>query len=183
MAELRTRKPHTARNRADQTRSVREIARKADPKAYAIPLSRVQALSTTAGILAARTWLTARALDAPAFARWHATIALATGERPPEPDVDLLRDTRFRIEIYSEEWGFFFCHGGRASWIRVTDIPFVHVRDDFRLLVQTPALKDIGLLMRRLERDHRVAFRRELAAVRTNLDSSELEIRHWIHQL
>jgi hypothetical protein len=137
-------------------------------------------MPTTAGMLAARTWLTARALNAPALTRWNANILLAPGEAEPEPDVDEVRDTRFRIEIYSQEWGFQFCHAGRASWIRVTDIPFVHGRDDHRLLSAMPALKDIATLVRRIEREHRLRFNRERALVRTNLDRAEPSIREWV---
>src|SRR5437764_11086748 len=96
------------------------------------PVTGNRTSSATAGILAARAWLAARALDPPAGLSWHATIELPT---------EAIVDTRFRIEIHSQEWGFCFGHGGRGSWIRVTDIPFVHGRDEFRLLAQTPALK------------------------------------------
>src|SRR5947207_487774 len=75
-------------------------------------------------------------------------------------------DTRFRVEIYSEEWGFLFCHAGQASWIRVTDVPFVHGRDDFKLLPSMPALKDLGTLLRSVEQQHHVRFRRRNALVR-----------------
>src|SRR5215831_84182 len=106
---------------------------------------------STAGALAASAWLNERSLLAPA-SRWHVEVALDVRDGPALAEFDEHLDTRFHVAIYSEEWGFFFCHGGRASWIRVTDVVFVHVRDDFRLLTQTPALKDIGLMMRRLER-------------------------------
>ncbi len=140
-------------------------------------------MSTTAGTLAARAWLTARALSAPALQRWNATILLAPGDRPPSAELDEARDTYFRIEIYSEEWGFQFCHAGRGSWIRVTDISFVHGRDDFKLLALTPALKDIGLLLRRLEREHALALNRRVALIRTNLASAEPAIREWVRSL
>ncbi len=139
--------------------------------------------ATTAGMLAARTWLTARGLAAPSLTRWHATVLLAPGDAPPPDDVDEARDTRFRVEIFGEEWGFLFCHGGHASWIRITDIPFVHGRDDFRLLAQTPALKDLGLLLRRIERHNGVEFRRQHALVRTNLPAAERAIRGWVATL
>lgn len=142
-----------------------------------------QGSSTTAGMLAARTWLTARSLTAPTLTRWHATVSLGITDQRPTVELDERVDTRFRIEIYSEEWGYFFCHGGRASWIRVTDIPFVHGRDDFQLLAATPALKDLGQLLRRVEKQHGLRFRRDHALVRTNLAHAELEIRRWVLSL
>lgn len=138
---------------------------------------------TTAGMLAARTWLTARGLSAPTLTRWHAMIALGIGEDTPTTDFDDRTATRFHIEIFSEEWGFFFCHRGHASWVRITDIPFRHGRDDFQLLAQAPALKDIGPLLRRLEHQHAVQFRRDRALVRTNLSGSEPTIRRWVESL
>jgi hypothetical protein len=92
-------------------------------------------------------------------------------------------DTRFRLEIYSEEWGVFFCHKGRASWIRVTDIPFVHGRDDFHLLQAVPALNDIASLLRSIEQEHAIAFKREHALIRTNLPAAEPVVRAWIRTL
>lgn len=135
------------------------------------------------GIRAAARWLSDRGLDPPAAKRWHVEISLATVDVPAPVNYDDRVDTRFHIDIYSEEWGFFFCHGGRASWIRVTDIPFVHGRDDFRLLAQTPALPDIGALMRTLEVSHQVELRRKLALVRTNLVGAEPTIRGWVESL
>ena len=138
---------------------------------------------TTAGMLAARTWLLARGLSAPALQRWHATVLLAPEAATPAVEFDEKRDTRFRIEIYSEEWGFFFCHRGRASWIRVTDIPFAHGQDDYRLLAATPALKNLGPFLRAIELRHAVRFQREHALVLTNLAAAEPEIRSWLRSL
>jgi hypothetical protein len=139
--------------------------------------------TTTAGMLAARQWVTARGLTPPSVTRWHATILLGTEEHSPELEIDERRETRFRIEIYSEEWGFFFCHAGRSSWIRVTDIPFVHGRDDFRLLPLTPPLHDVGHFLRRLESQHAVQFQREHARLTTNLVDAEPELRRWVRSL
>src|SRR5260221_11546444 len=65
-------------------------------------------IATTAGVLAARAWLAANSLDAPSLARWYASVTLATDDMTPPAEVDEAIDTRFRIEIYSEEWGFLF---------------------------------------------------------------------------
>ncbi|MGE5182867.1 MAG: hypothetical protein ACM31C_12420 [Acidobacteriota bacterium] len=139
--------------------------------------------ATTAGMLAARTWLVARGVAAPTLTRWHATVLLAPGDAPPAEEIDEARDTRFRVEIFSEEWGFLFCHAGHASWIRITDIPFVHGRDDFRLLAQIPALEDLGALLRRIERHHGIELSRQHALVRTNLPAAERAIRSWVAAL
>lgn len=132
---------------------------------------------------AAQAWLSGRGLSAPSLSRWHASILLGTEDRPPEPEFDERVDTRFRLEIYSEEWGYFFCHRGQASWVRVTDIPFVHGRDDFHLLPVTPALEDVGQLLRSLEQQHGLAFRRDHAVVRTNVANADPAIRRWIESL
>lgn len=139
--------------------------------------------TTTAGMLAASAWFRARALSAPGLVRWHAEILLDVVDQPARDRFDERTDTRFRLEIYSEEWGFLFCHAGDASWIRVTDIPFVHGRDDFRLLSITPPLKEIGHLLRTMEQRHAIQFRRRRALVTTNIPSSEPAIRRWVEAL
>jgi hypothetical protein len=115
--------------------------------------------------------------------RWHVEIAIADVDGPPPTEFDERIATRFQLELYSEEWGFFFCHRGRSSWIRITDIPFVHGRDDFGLLAQTPALAVIGTLLRSLEREHAIELRREHALVRTNLANGEPIVRRWLATL
>ena len=125
--------------------------------------------ASTAGWTASAAWLDDRGV-AP-VTRWSVTIELG------------VLDTRFRIEIYAEEWGYFFSHHGRASWIRITDVPFAHGRDDFGLLARTPALAEIGALLRALEQEHGVELDREHALVRTTLPSAEPAIRRWIRWL
>lgn len=132
---------------------------------------------------AASTWLGDRGIHAPTLKRWHVEVSLATLDVSAPVTYDDRVDTRFHVDIYSEEWGFFFCHGGRASWIRVTDIPFVHGRDDFRLLAQAPALSAIGTMLQTLENRHQLSFRRKLALVRTNIPGSEDSIRAWVETL
>ena len=65
-------------------------------------------------MLAASAWLANRNLI-PKDPRWHVEIVLEAVGQP---------DSRFHLEVYAEEWGFKFCHAGRVSWIRVTDVPF-----------------------------------------------------------
>lgn len=137
--------------------------------------------STNAGTLAANAWLTSLGLNPPpGLLRWNAEISLDIVDGPARAEYDQTKDTRFHIDIYSEEWGYFFCHGGRSSWIRITDIPFVHGRDDHQLLTQTPALPDIGKLMRALEMKHNVRFNRPQALIRTNIVAAEPMIRRWL---
>jgi hypothetical protein len=133
--------------------------------------------------LAARTSGSAGTTTGAGLQRWHVEIALdvAHGRAPSEFDEDTA--TRFHLDIYSEEWGLFFCHAGHASWIRVTDIPFVHGRDDFSLLALVPPLADIGKLIRRIEATHALAFQRAGAAVRTNVPSLEPAVRSWLATL
>jgi hypothetical protein len=115
--------------------------------------------------------------------RWYVAIGLDITDEPAQATFDESADSRFHIEIYSEEWGFFFCHAGRASWIRITDLAFVHMRDDYGLLAAAPALPEIGSLLRRLESEHGLQFRRELAYVHTNLINAEPSIRAWVQSL
>jgi len=102
---------------------------------------------------------------------------------PPVTDFDETTASRFHLDMYSEEWGMFFCHRGKSSWIRVTDIPFVHTRDDFSLLAITPALKEVGALVRKLEQMHDLKFRRDLALVRSNIAGAEPRARAWLNEI
>jgi hypothetical protein len=102
---------------------------------------------------------------------------------PPPTDFDETKTTRFHLDIYSEEWGVFFCHAGRASWIRVTDLAFVHGRDEHALLSIVPPLRDVSLLLRELERRHGIHFQRRFAVIRTNLANGEAHVRSWLETL
>jgi hypothetical protein len=139
----------------------------------------------TAGALASSTWLASRALSAPPDRRWHVEIALSTStERAPVvTEHDGTAATSFHLDIYAEEWGFHVEAQGQSSWIRVTDIAFVHGRDDFRLMAVCPPLEDIGVLLRRFEQQHEVRFQRQHAAVTTNLNGAESTLRSWILSL
>ena len=138
---------------------------------------------SNAGALAAAAWVSDRGLTLPTGTRWHIELQLDVIETPAPSQYDEATATRFHLDIYSEEWGFYFCHGGKCSWIRVTDQPFMHGRDDFSLLGMTPVLKDIGPLVRHLEQKYRIEFRRDLALVRTNLAKAEPTLRAWIAAL
>jgi hypothetical protein len=138
---------------------------------------------STQGALTASSWLSARSIGAGGLLRWHAEIALDVIDGPAPDEFDERAASRFHIDIFSEEWGFYFCHGGRASWIRVTDIPFVHGRDDFAMLSVTPPLEEIGSFVRDLESRYTIQFRRDRALVRTNLPRAEPAIRAWVMSL
>ena len=124
-------------------------------------------LAATNGGRAAARWLAA--LDLAPLPRWFVEIGIA-GDR----------DTHFELGIYAEEWGFEFRHGSRASWIRVTDVPFVHGRDDYNLLDETPDLLAIGALVAKLERTFGVQLLRASPSIRTNVPASIAAIRAWI---
>ncbi|NVB78513.1 MAG: hypothetical protein HOV81_08985 [Kofleriaceae bacterium] len=89
-------------------------------------------------------------------------------------------DTSFELNIYGEEWGYAFHHGGRGSWIRVTDIPFIHGRDQFHLLARTPDLLAINLLAAELELEHDVALRRASATIRSNIPHATEVVAEWL---
>ena len=137
------------------------------------PLGTPLGLSTNTGPIASAAWLAARELY-PRDPKWRVEIELVPATS---------RDMRLELEIYAEEWGFRFSVGERVSWIRVTDVPFVHGRDDHGLLRATPALRDIGELVRSIERSHAVAFERRTAAIRTTIDGGEPAIRSWLETL
>ena len=124
-------------------------------------------LTPNTGPLAAAAWLVARGL-VPNGPRWHVEITMAHD------------GASFRLEVYAEEWGFHFTLGDRASWIRVTDLPFVHGCDDHRLLDETPPLKHIGKFIRTLEKQHAVRFDRDGAKIIASIDDAEPAVRAWL---
>ena len=138
---------------------------------------------TAIGGVAAAAWLAARGGTAPSLERWHVEVALDVMQRRAPSEFDETVASRFHLDIYLEEWGVFFCHGGKSSRIRVTDIAFVHGRDDFQLLGVTPQLRDIGWLLRHVEERHGLQFARAHADVRTNVPSVEPAVRTWIASL
>jgi len=133
-----------------------------------------------AGALASSSWLAGRALSVAPHARWEVSIALDVVGEKPSPTFTDASDTRFHIAIASNEWGFFFCHHSRISWIRVTDLPFVHERDDYGLLERVPPLRDLGRLVQSLEERYRIRFRRELASIRSTIPGAEENVRIWV---
>jgi hypothetical protein len=141
------------------------------------------AADASTGADMSETWLRTRGITPPTRQRWHVEITLDVVDGPPSRDFDESTTTRFHIDIYSEEWGVFFCHQGRSSWIRVTDTPSIHGRDDYGLLGQLPPLDEIGALLRHLEQQHAIRFQRQHAAIRSNLARVEPSIRTWVLSL
>jgi hypothetical protein len=135
------------------------------------------------GSIAATAWLDDRGHEPPTHERWHVEIALDVIHRRAPSDFDDTTATRFHVDVYAEEWGVYVCHGGRSSWIRVTDVAFVHGRDDFQLLALTPPLRDIAELLQRVESMLDVRFQRQHAAVATNIPRIEPAVRAWIATL
>jgi hypothetical protein len=134
----------------------------------------------TAGSIGAAAWLRSLGQVPPTTTRWFVEVAMATGEERPPLEFDPASETRFHVNVYGEEWGVFVCCGGRSSWLRVTDIAFVHGRDDFSLLAMLPALHDVGQLLRHVETRLALTFRRDFASVRTNLAGVEPAVRAWV---
>lgn len=139
-------------------------------------------LAPNTGVLASAAWLAARGL-VPSERRWHVDIVLDTRNGPAPADDDETTATRFQLEIYAEEWGFRFAHAGRRSWIRITDVPFVHGADEHDLLRQTPPLAKIESLIRRLEQRYGFRLDRRGATVRTNIADGEPVVARWLATL
>lgn len=131
--------------------------------------ARIVSPPATLGAQASERWLVA--LGLPAVPHWCVEVSITA---------DLA--TSLEVNIYAEEWGFAFHHNGRSSWIRVTDIPFVHGRDDFRLLTRTPDLLAIDLLALELEAEHGIAFTRDRASIRTNVPRAAEIVGEWLVQ-
>jgi hypothetical protein len=138
------------------------------------------AMERPAGALASSMWLSARGLRVPPKGPWDVTIALDIVDRAASPTVMSAADSRFHIAIAASEWGFFFCHRGKVSWIRITDVPFVSERDEYGLLPRTPPLRDVGTLVQALEERHELSFKRRHASVRTTLPDADNAIRIWL---
>jgi hypothetical protein len=134
----------------------------------------------SAASLATTGWLSARLLVVPPGFGWDVTIALGILDRPVTITFDGKIETRFHVSISANEWGYFFCHQGKVSWIRVTDNVSVHERDEYNLASATPPLRDLGRFLAGLEAKHALRFRREHAAVRTNIVDGAEPIKQWI---
>ncbi len=133
--------------------------------------------SRPAGSSDATRWLSARGLSP--TAPWEVSISLDVVDQPASASF-VESDTRFHIVLSPSEWGFYFSHQNRITWIRVVDVPAVHERDDFELLGSVPKLRDLGLLVHSLEDQHEIRFRRTLALVQSTIPMSDDKIRLWV---
>jgi hypothetical protein len=131
-------------------------------------------------MLAVSAWLYERGIPAPTAA-WHIEIILDTEPRT-RPFAEAV-DTRFQLFLRQDEWGFTFCHGGRVSRLRITDLVRSELRDDHSLVKATPALRQIGTLVRQLEARHGIRLRRNDAAIATTLPEAEPLVRAWVATL
>lgn len=129
----------------------------------------------TMGARASAAWLEDRGLDTRQTTQWYVEITLIA------PDTDY--DVGFELNIYPEEWGYILRAGSRVSSIRITDIPFVHGRDDHQLLSVTPELANIGRLVTFIETRKAVVFHRTQAHVRSNLARATSVVRAWLNMI
>jgi hypothetical protein len=136
---------------------------------------------TTRGAKESLAWLSDRGLVVPY--PWQVELALDVADRDVSLTYSHDTDTRFHLNIYPEEWSVFFCYGSRASWIRITDEPFVHGRDDYHLVGEIVELSRIGHLLRELESRHGIEFRRDHALIRTNVTGGKTAVREWLANL
>ena len=146
------------------------------------PLGTPNGLDPNSGLLASAAWLAASGLEPPGKT-WDVEVALGVASESGTCRFDDAEASRLHLFIYAEEWGFKFVHDGRCSWIRVTDIPFAHGRDDYQLLALTPPLKYIRDLICELENRYSLRFRWDHAAIRTTIPNAERAIRRWLLEL
>jgi hypothetical protein len=117
----------------------------------------------------AAAWLRMLGLHEPG--RWHVEVALQASA-----------GSQFQLNVYAEEWGFAFSHARRSSWIRVTDVPFVHGRDDFGLIRRLPALAALGTFLAELESEHEIKLLRSSVRVRSNVQHATAAVRRWLQR-
>lgn len=122
------------------------------------------------GARAAATWAAQVGLDVAGTPHWYVEICLHT-----DPN-----DAQLDLNIYPEEWGVVFRRGNRVSSIRVTDVPFVHGKDDHGLLTGFPELAQFDELLAGLERRYDLVFQRTQPAVRSNLRRALAGVRPWL---
>lgn len=169
--------PLTSLDAVTQSRTARARRKTGGPQPPAVhPIGTpTNGVSPNTGPLATAAWLAARGLI-PSEARWYAEILVGTSA----DTLDEEESTLLRIELFSEEWGYCFRHGGKVSWIRVTDVPFMHGRDEHSLLGDTRALTGFGTLVRAIESRFGISFDPRSAVIQTNLFGADGAIREWI---
>ena len=132
--------------------------------------------------MAVADWLRARGIVQPSSS-WHIEIVLDVVDATPSQAWSATTDTRFHLHLYASEWCLFFCHGGRTSWVRVTDRPYMHGRDDFGFVSNMPRLQDIGTFLASLEDCHGIVFQRAHARITTTLAGAESNLSAWVRSV
>ena len=164
----------------------RPRTRSKDPVAQSAPgrhpIGTPSGLSPNTGPLACAAWLVERGITC-ADNRWFVIAAFDAAPDAQLESFDEDSATRFQVELFSEEWGFRFCHRGRVSWVRITDIAFAHGRDDHDLLASKPRLKDIGKMLRALEKRYDLSFDRTRPLTRTSISGAEDAVREWARSI
>jgi hypothetical protein len=138
---------------------------------------------TTIGARESMDWLDARGLIVVQGKRWFVEIGLDVVDRPASLTYSGDTDTRFHLNVYPEEWSVFFCHGSRASWVRVTDEAFVHGRDEHHLLGELSSIARVEDLLETLEKRYHLEFRRDRALIRSNVVGAKAAVRDWLSTL
>jgi hypothetical protein len=153
------------------------------PSAVAKPAAKPAAVPPVAtgpnGATEAAAWIAGLSLK-PGKARWNVRIALDVSDEPATDVYSSATATRFHVDVYRDEWGFMFVHGGKTSHVRRTDTTFVNGSDAYDLLGRTPALADILAFVRAIETEHGVAFRRDKALVRSMLKGAKAAVVAWL---
>ena len=146
------------------------------------PIGTPRGLSSSNAVIAVGAWLSSRGLVPPVNQPWSIELAFAVsdGRAAISP---LGVGTSFQLRVNADEWSYSFCHGGRISTIRVVDVPGVLDRDDHQLLAQTPPLKDVGQLVRKLEQRYGIYFQRRHASCRSSLPGAEPVVLAWASAL
>jgi hypothetical protein len=137
-------------------------------------------LWSTVGARESKAWIEARGLVIVPTKRWFVEIALDVVDRPASLTYSGDTDTRFHLNLYPEEWGVYFCHGSRASWIRFTDEAFVHGRDEHQLLRELTSLARVEPMLATLEDRYHLDFNRDRGLIRSNLVGATAAVREWL---
>jgi hypothetical protein len=137
--------------------------------------------SPTVGATAVTQWLRENGLEL-AATDWKATIILPVMLRDVLASSQPV-ETRFEVELEPDKWRLCFSHAGQTSRIRVADMAAVDGCDDHNLLVITPQLRDLGRLLRQLERRHALRFHRDSAEVRTEHPPIKDAALRWLARL
>lgn len=133
-----------------------------------------------AGSVAVSGWLADRGIYPPQGRAWKIVVTLDTTAHSATRVFAEAIDTRFELTVQSDEWGYYFSHAGRASHVRVADMPRVDGQDDHGLVTGTPSLRRLGTLVRRIEQRYAIMLPRTNAVVDSTLPGVEPMVRAWV---